>query len=164
MSVPDCIEKTITLRAPIARVWRAISDSDEFGKWFGMSLDGPFVAGERTVGKIRPTVADPEVAKLQEPHAGKAFELVIESIEPERLFAFRWHPFAVKPDTDYSQEPMTLVTFELTEVANGTRLRITESGFSQLPQARRAEAFNANDGGWEHQAKLIEKYLLAYAT
>jgi len=109
-------------------------------------------------------VADPEVAKLQEPHAGKAFELVIESIEPERLFAFRWHPFAVKPDTDYSQEPMTLVTFELTEVANGTRLRITESGFSQLPQARRAEAFNANDGGWEHQAKLIEKYLLAYAT
>jgi len=162
MVVPDCIEKCIILRAPLARVWRAISDSREFGKWFGMAIDGPFVAGERIVGRIRPTVADPEVAKMQEPHSGKSFELAIERIEPTRSFAFRWHPFAVDPNVDYSQEPGTLVTFELSEVPEGTQLRITESGFDQIPENRRSQAFNANEGGWEMQTMLIEKYLVAY--
>jgi uncharacterized protein YndB with AHSA1/START domain len=105
---------------------------------------------------------DPEVAKLQEPHAGKAFDFTIDRIEPERLFSFRWHPFAVEPGVDYSKEPATLVAFELAEVEGGTLLTITESGFDRIPLERRAKAFAANEGGWEHQTKLLEKYLLRY--
>lgn len=110
-------------------------------------------------GRIVPTKVDPEVAKLQEPHTGKRFQILVETIEPMTRFAFRWHPFAIDPSYDYSREPMTLVTFELSEAPEGTLLTITESGFDKIPIERRAQAFNANDGGWTHQAKLIEKYL-----
>ncbi len=164
MEVSDRIEKTITLRAPLARVWRAISDSREFGKWFGMAVNGPFVAGEKIVGTIQPTTVDLEVAKLQEPHAGTAFELTIERVEHEKCFAFRWHPFAVDANVDYKSEPATLVEFELAEVSGGTLLKITESGFDKLSLERRAKAFAANDNGWALQAKLIEKYLVAHVA
>lgn len=155
----DQIVKRIELKAPRERVWQAISDSACFGAWFGVQFDGPFVAGAPLRGRIFPTQIDPEVAKLQEPHTGKPFQILVESLEPMQRFAFRWHPFAIDPDHDYSQEPMTLVTFELSEAAGGTLLTITESGFDQLPVERRAQAFRANDGGWTHQTKLIEKYL-----
>jgi uncharacterized protein YndB with AHSA1/START domain len=155
----DRIEKRVLLAAPRERVWRAISDARQFGSWFGMSLDGPFVAGARLTGRIVPTTVDAEVAKMQKPHEGKAFEILVDRIEPMRLFSFRWHPFAVDPRADYSKEPTTLVTFELSEAAGGTQLTITESGFDQIPVARRAEAFKANDGGWQKQTELIQKYL-----
>ena len=88
----------------------------------------------------------------------------LDRIEPERVFAFRWHPYAIDPTKDYSQEPTTLVTFELSPVAGGTLLKISESGFDRVPLERRADAFTANEGGWEHQSKLIEKYLLRHAV
>jgi len=159
MTTTDRIAKQITLRAPLARVWRAISDASEFGAWFGVAFAGPFVAGEHLTGTIRPTVADAEVAKLQAPHVGKPFEITIERIEPPHRFAFRWHPFAIDPAVDYTSEPTTLVEFELREVPGGTLVAITESGFDRIPLARRAEAFTANAGGWEHQTRLLEKYL-----
>jgi uncharacterized protein YndB with AHSA1/START domain len=159
----DRIEKTVLLRAPRDRVWRAISDAKEFGTWFGVAFDGPFVAGKRLTGRIVPTRVDAEVGKAQEPHAGKAFELSIDRIEPMSLFSFRWHPFAVDPGVDYSIEPATLVTFELEEAPGGTRLTITESGFDRIPLERRAKAFASNEQGWTAQAKLIEKYLAAAA-
>jgi uncharacterized protein YndB with AHSA1/START domain len=155
----DQIQKKIVLKSARERVWRAISDSVCFGSWFGVEFDGPFVAGSRLHGRIVPTQVDPEVAKLQEPHIGKPFQLLVESIEPMNRFAFRWHPFAIDPNYDYSHEPMTLVTFELSDVDGGTLLTITESGFDQIPIERRAQAFESNDGGWTHQTKLVEKYL-----
>ena len=155
----DRIRKTILLKAPRDRVWRAISDSGEFGTWFGVELDGKFVPGGRLTGTIAPTKVDPDVAGLQEPHAGKTFELSVDRIEPMRLFSFRWHPFAVDEAVDYSTEPETLVVFKLDVVRGGTMLTIAESGFDQLPSGRREKALEANDGGWEHQTKLIEKYL-----
>ena len=155
------IEKKIVLKAPLDRVWRAISDSKEFGTWFGMAFDGPFVQGTRLKGKIVPTAVDAEVARLQKPHEGTAFEIAIEGVEPMRRFSFRWHPYAVDAGTDYSKEPTTLVTFELQEVSGGTQLIVTESGFDQIPLARRAAAFKANEGGWEMQTQLIAKYLAA---
>jgi uncharacterized protein YndB with AHSA1/START domain len=159
----DRIEKQILLKAPLARAWRAISNAEEFGLWFGVRFDGPFAEGARLTGRIAPTTVDPEVAKLQQPHAGKAFEIVVDRIEPMRRFSFRWHPFAVEPDIDYSAEPMTLVTFTLAEETGGTRLTITEEGFDRIPLARRARAFTANDGGWTKQTTLIEKYLARQA-
>lgn len=158
-STTDRIEKKILLKVPLERVWSAISDSARFGAWFGMKLDGPFEPGARLTGTIAPTQADPEVAKLQEPHVGKSFEIKVGRIEPMRHFSFYWHPYAVEPATDYSSEPMTLVAFELEPASGGTMLTITESGFDRIPVARRAEAFKANEGGWTHQARLIEKYL-----
>lgn len=155
----DRIEKKVLLRAPRERVWHAISDSKQFGSWFGVAFDGPFAPNKRMIGKIVPTTVDPEVAKLQEPHRGMAFEFAIDRIEPERILSFRWHPHAVDKGVDYSKEPSTLVTFELEEVSGGTMLKVTESGFDQIPIERRAKAFAANDGGWSHQMKLIEKYL-----
>src|SRR5215831_16631465 len=160
----DRIEKTILLRAPLARVWRAVSDAKQFGTWFGIEFDGPFVAGARVTGRIAPTKVDAEVAKAQQPYAGMAFEFSVDRIEPMRLVSFRWHPFAVDPNVDYSSEPSTLVMFLLEEVAGGTRLVITESGFDRIPLERRAKAFTANEQGWTAQAKLIEKYLAGAAN
>jgi uncharacterized protein YndB with AHSA1/START domain len=155
----DRIEKQITLKAPRSRVWKAISDASEFGRWFGVAFDSGFAPGARVTGRIAPTEVDPEVAKLQEPYAGMAFDFRVDRIEPERLFSFRWHPYAVEPGVDYSKEPETLVVFELSEVPGGTLLKISESGFDNLPIARRATAFNANEGGWEHQTRLLAKYV-----
>jgi uncharacterized protein YndB with AHSA1/START domain len=155
----DRIEKQIILRATRERVWQAISDSAQFGIWFGVAFDGPFVAGQAMIGRIVPTQVDPDVARLQEPHRGTAFRIVVERIEPMEIFAFRWHPFAIDPAYDYEAEPMTLVTFGLSDVEDGVLLSITETGFDRLPMARRAQAWQANDGGWQHQTRLIERYL-----
>lgn len=157
--VPDTIEKHAVLRAPRERVWRAISEARQFGAWFGVEFDNEFVVGARLAGKIVPTQADPEIARLQEPYAGFPFAFHVEQIEPMRLFSFRWHPFAIDRDADYSAEPMTRVEFSLEDAGEDTRLTIKESGFEQLPLARRGQAYVANDGGWAHQIKLVEKYL-----
>jgi uncharacterized protein YndB with AHSA1/START domain len=157
--ISDRIEKKILLRAPRKRVWRAISDSSEFGTWFGMKFDGPFAPGACMRGVIVPTTVDAEVANAQKKHEGMPFEITIEQLEPERLFSFRWHPFAVEPGVDYSSEPTTLIVFLLEDVEDGVMLTVTESGFDQIPLARRAKAFTANEGGWSMVMKLIETYL-----
>jgi uncharacterized protein YndB with AHSA1/START domain len=155
----DRIHKRALLAAPLARVWRAVSDAGEFGSWFGVAFDGPFAPGQTLRGKIVPTKADAEVARTQEPYKGAAFEIVVDRIEPMRLFSFRWHPFAVEVGVDYSGEPMTLVTFELSEAAGGTELTITETGFDRIPLARRAKALAMNEGGWTAQIRLVGKYV-----
>lgn len=155
----DRIEKKILLRAPRARVWRALTNSTEFGTWFGMAFDGPFRPGARVNGVIVGTKVNAEVAALQKPHEGKKFAIIIEQMEPEKLFSFRWHPHAVDPNVDYSAEPTTLVAFTLEEKPEGIVVTVTESGFDQIPLARRAEAFKANEQGWGMVIKLVEEYL-----
>ena len=160
---PDRIEKKILLKAPLARVWRAISDAAQFGTWFGVAFDGPFVAGQKVAGRIVPTKVDPEVAAAQKEFEGAPFDIIVDRIEPERLFSFRWHPYAAEKDHDYSKEERTLVTFELEAVDGGTLLRVTESGFDKVPLERRAKAFTMNEGGWEAQTRLVQKYLEQHA-
>lgn len=155
----DRIEKEVLLRAPLDRIWRAIGNADEFGRWFGVRLDGPFVAGTTVTGLITPTTVDDDVAKAQEPYAGQADAWEIVAVEPPRRLAFRWHPYAVEPGTDYSQEPSTLVEFTLTETDDGVLLRIVESGFDAIPAERRASTFEANSEGWAAQTELVRKYL-----
>jgi uncharacterized protein YndB with AHSA1/START domain len=148
-SSTDRIEKQVTLRAPRARVWRALTDAAEFGTWFGMKLEGPIVAGTTVRGRV--TIPKYEHLTL---------ELVVERIEPQRLFSYRWHPGATDPAYDYSKEPMTLVEFRLADAADGgTSLVIVESGFDQLPVSRRASAFRSNDGGWTQQVRNIERHV-----
>ena len=156
---PDRIQKQVLLKAPRERVWRALSEADRFGTWFGVRFDGPFVEGERLTGTIAPTQVDDQVAKMQSPYEGTPFEWVIEKIEPMRRIAFRWHPFGIDKTIDYSGEPMTLIVFELRDATEGILLTVTESGFDKLPPERRAKAFGANEGGWTHQMQLIRKYL-----
>jgi len=156
----DRIEKNILLRSPRKRVWRALSDSTEFGTWFGVKFDGPFAPGASMRGVIVTTAVNADVANAQKPYEGMPFEITIERMEPDRLFSFRWHPFAVEPGVDYSAEPMTLVVFTLEEVADGVMLTVTESGFDGIPLARRAKAFTANEQGWGMMVKLIEEYLV----
>jgi uncharacterized protein YndB with AHSA1/START domain len=156
----DRIEKKVLLHAPRNRVWRALSDSTEFGTWFGVKFEGPFTPGASLRGVIVPTKVNAEVAKAQKPYEGKPFDITIERMEPERLFSFRWHPFAVEPGVDYSAEPTTLVEFALEEVPAGVMLTVTESGFDQIPLARRAKAFTANEQGWGMVVKLVEEYLV----
>lgn len=160
----DRIEKRVLLKAPQERVWQAISDYRQFGIWFGVSFEGPFVAGAPLHGRITLTTVDPEVAKLQKPYENLAFDIRVERVEPIHHFSFRWHPHAHDPGVDYSKEKMTLVVFELAAAPGGTLLTITESGFDRIPLARRAAAFAANDGGWTHQCKLIEKYLALHSS
>jgi uncharacterized protein YndB with AHSA1/START domain len=155
----DRIEKQILLRTSLERAWRALSDSAEFGAWFGMKIDGPFSVGAVMPCAIVPTTVNAEVAAAQKPYEGKRFEITIEAMEPERLFSFRWCPFAVEPGVDYSAEPTTLVTFTLKQVTDGIMLTVVESGFDQIPLARRAKAFAANEGGWTMAVKLIEAYV-----
>jgi uncharacterized protein YndB with AHSA1/START domain len=158
-STTDRIQKKVLLRAPRSRVWRAISDAKQFGSWFGMKVEGAFNPNTTVKGTITPTTVDDDVASKQKDFDGMPFELYIDRVEPERLFSFKWHPFAIEKDVDYSKEPTTLVSFELEEVTDGVMLTVTESGFDRIPLARRAKAFAANDGGWTLQMKLIEKYL-----
>jgi uncharacterized protein YndB with AHSA1/START domain len=155
----DRIEKTILLRAPLKRVWRALSDSSEFGNWFGMRFNAPFAPGATMTAVIVPTTVNQEVAKMQKPYEGISFEIKIAQMQPERLFSFRWHPGAVEPGIDYASEPTTLVVFTLEKAPDGVQLTVTESGFDQIPLARRAKAFSANEGGWTLVIKLIEEYL-----
>ena len=155
----DRIEKQVLLKAPRERVWRALSEADQFGTWFGVAFDGPFVEGERQTGRIVPTQVDEEVAAMQKAFEGMPFEWLVEKIEPMQRIAFRWHPFAVDNTRDYSSEPMTLIVFELHDAPDGIMLVVTESGFDKLPPERRAKAFAANEGGWTHQMKLIAKFL-----
>jgi uncharacterized protein YndB with AHSA1/START domain len=144
----DRIEKKIELKAPISRVWRALTDYREFGEWFRVKLDGPFVPGQISTGHI----TYPGYEHL-------TWEAVVQKMEPERLFSFTWHPYAVDPKADYSQEPPTLVEFRLEKTAGGTLLRLTESGFDKIPAHRRDQAFRMNDGGWAQQMKNIESYV-----
>jgi uncharacterized protein YndB with AHSA1/START domain len=144
----DRIEKHIVLAAPRSRVWRAITSAEEFGKWFGVTLDGPFAENTPVSGRINTKGFE-----------GLKFELMIERIEPQRYFSYRWHPYAVDPKVDYSAEPSTLVEFTFSEVAGGTALDIVESGFERIPLRRRAEAFRMNDGGWSEQIQNIERYV-----
>jgi uncharacterized protein YndB with AHSA1/START domain len=158
-STMDRIEKKVTLHAPLARVWRAISDAKEFGLWFGMELDAPFVAGTTVTGRIAPTTVDAEVAKQQQPHAGVPVRLYVERVEPMSLLSFRWHPGAVEPGLDLSKAPSTLVSFALEKRAGETLLTITESGFDAIPLDRRAKIFAGNEAGWSAQTRLIAQYL-----
>jgi uncharacterized protein YndB with AHSA1/START domain len=151
-SSTDRIVKKTVLRASQERVWNAIADAKQFGSWFGMEFEGSFTAGTPIRARIAPTKVDPEVAKEQEPYAGTEFTIRIERVEPMRLFSFRWHPYGEAHVT-------TLVTFELEPAADGTAVTITESGFDAIPLERRAKAFAKNEGGWEHQLRLIAKYL-----
>src|SRR3979411_1677438 len=156
----DRIEKKILLHAPRQRVWRALSDSTEFGGWFGVKFDEQFAQGASIHGVIVPTAVNAEVAKAKKEYEGMPFEITIEQIQPERLCSFRWHPFAVERGVDYSTEPTTLVVFALEEVPNGVQLTVTESGFDRIPLARRLKAFTANEQGWSMVVKLIEDYLV----
>lgn len=144
----DRIEKKIALAAPVSRVWRALTDHREFGEWFRVKIDGPFKAGEVSRGHI--TYSGYEHIQ---------WEAVIQTIDPERLFSFTWHPYAIDPKVDYSKEPPTLVEFRLEKTAEGTLLTVTESGFDKIPSHRRIEAFRMNEGGWAEQVKNIAAYV-----
>jgi len=144
----DRIEKSIILRAPRSRVWKALADADAFGKWFGVKLNGPFAPGARLKGQV-----------LHKGYEHCLFEITVERIEPERMLSWRWHPHAIDPKKDYSAEPTTLVVFELQDAAEGTLLTVVESGFEGLPLTRRSEAYRGNEQGWAAQMKAIEKYV-----
>ena len=155
----DRIEKKILLHAPLARVWRALSDSAEFGAWFGMRLDGPFTPGATLRGVLTPTTVDAEVGNAQKPHAGLTFEITVEQVEPGRRLSLRWHPNAVEKGVDYSAEPTTLVVFTLETAPDGLWLTVSESGFDSIPLERRAQACSANERGWSMMVKVIAKYV-----
>ncbi|MBL0180661.1 MAG: SRPBCC family protein [Gemmatimonadetes bacterium] len=142
------MEKAPRRCCPRARVWRALSDATEFGTWFGITLDGPFVPGTTVHGNLR-------MAGLE--HV--TLEMRIERVEPEGYFSYQWHPGAIDPKVDYTTEPMTLVEFLLKETATGTAITIIESGFDQLPATRRVEAFRMNTGGWNGQSKKLAGYV-----
>ncbi|HSY12570.1 MAG TPA: SRPBCC family protein [Verrucomicrobiae bacterium] len=142
------IEKKIELKAPLSRVWRALTDYREFGEWFRVKLDGPFVPGQVSSGHI----TWPGYEHLK-------WEAVVQEMEPEQYFAYTWHPYAVDPSVDYSTETPTLVEFRLEKTADGTLLTVTESGFEDVPSERRDEAFRKNEGGWAQQMKNIESYV-----
>jgi uncharacterized protein YndB with AHSA1/START domain len=142
------IEKYIEIKAPVSRVWKALTDHEQFGEWFRVRLDSPFKAGEVSRGNI----TWPGYEHLK-------WEATVKAIEPEHYFAFTWHPYSVDPKVDYSKETPTLVEFRLDPTANGTLLSVTESGFENVPAHRRLEAFRMNDNGWAQQMKNIEIYV-----
>jgi uncharacterized protein YndB with AHSA1/START domain len=162
--VTDRIEKRVLLRAPRARVWKALTDVRAFQEWFGVKFDRPFTPGALLRGVIVGTTIDAEVAKAQRQHAAVPFEITVDRVEPERLFSFRWHPFAVDQKVDYSTEPTTLIEFALEDAPDGIMLTVSESGFDRIPLERRAQAFTSNDEGWSIMVKLIEAYLAQQAA
>lgn len=149
MHSSDRIERKILLKAPRSQVWRALVNAEAFGQWFGVALEGRrFVAGERTQGQI----TYPGYEHL-------IWDVAVERVEPERVFSFRWHPYAIEPQVDYSQEPETRVQFELEDMDGGTLLKVVESGFNGIPEARRLKAFRMDSRGWDEQMANIEAFL-----
>src|SRR5262249_33961682 len=146
--ITDRIEKSVALRLPRKRVWKAFSDANAFGEWFGVKLNGTFQPGARLTGKV-----------THKGYENYPFEFTIDRIEPERLLSFRWHPNAVDIGKDYSSEPKTLVVFNLEDADGGTKLTIVESGFDSLPQERRRPAYEGNEKGWAMQVESIQRYL-----
>jgi uncharacterized protein YndB with AHSA1/START domain len=144
----DRIEKQIDIAAPVSRVWRALTDHREFGEWFRVKIDAPFIAGQVSRGHT----TWPGYEHLK-------WEALIQKIEPQRYFSFQWHPYAVDPKQDYSGEPMTLVEFHLEKSTKGSLLKVVESGFDKLPVARRSVAFLKNGEGWGQQITNIEDYV-----
>ncbi|MDB5775770.1 MAG: vanillate O-demethylase oxidoreductase VanB [Herbaspirillum sp.] len=144
----DRIEKSIHLNAPIDRVWRALTDHTEFGAWFRVKLDGPFSPGQASTGRM----TYPGYEHIE-------WRATVQKMEAPRLFSFTWHPYAIDPTLDYSQETPTLVEFLLEAVADGTHLRIVESGFDALPAHRTADALRMNSGGWDQQMENIKKHV-----
>jgi uncharacterized protein YndB with AHSA1/START domain len=142
------IERSIEVAAPQSRVWQALTDHREFGAWFRARLDSPFRAGEVSRGRIT-------VPGFEHVH----WEATVTRMEPERLFAFTWHPYAVEPDVDYAAEEPTLVEFRLEPTPEGTRVTVTESGFERIPAHRRDQAFRMNDGGWARQLENIARHV-----
>jgi uncharacterized protein YndB with AHSA1/START domain len=153
MSDTDRFEKQIVLDAPRGRVWRALTDVREFNEWFGVALTTPFVPGAVVSGKI----ATP-------PYQHVTATIWVVAMEPERLFSFRWHPYAIEEGVDYSAEPTTLVIFTLDDVDGGTRLTVVESGFDAIPESRRARAFRANSEGWAIQLENVRRYVREHPT
>lgn len=143
------IEKQIELKAPVTRVWRALTDYREFGEWFRVNLEGPFAPGQISSGRI----TNPK-------HAHLRLEVVVQTLEPEHRFSFTWHPYAIDLDKDYTHETPTLVEFKLEPTPTGTLLTVTESGFDKLPSDRSLEAFRMNDGGWARQMENIAAYVI----
>ena len=144
----DRIEKQVFLRAPRSRVWRALTQAEEFGSWFGVKLDGKLAPQRSVTGRI-----------TSKGYEHLTFELQVQQIDPESYFSYRWHPYAIDPKTDYSNEQPTLVEFTLEKSNGGTRLTVTESGFGKIPAWRRDEAFRMNSGGWTEQIKNIHAHL-----
>jgi uncharacterized protein YndB with AHSA1/START domain len=144
----DRIEKQVEIAAPVARVWQALTDSRQFGEWFLVKMEGPFVAGKPVAGQI--THPGYEHVRMQ---------IVVKAIDPETLFSVTWHPYAIDSKVDYTQEEPTLIEFRLKATAGGTLLTVTESGFDKIPAQRRAEAFLRNDSGWAQQMKNIQAYV-----
>jgi uncharacterized protein YndB with AHSA1/START domain len=144
----NVIEKRIKIDAPVSRVWRALTDHKEFGTWFRVKLDGPFVPGQVSRGRI----TYPGYEHLK-------WEATVDTMEPEWLFSFTWHPYAVDPDIDYSSEPTTLVEFRLEVKDGGTLLTVTETGFDAIPKDRRFEAYRMNEGGWTEQMDNVRRHV-----
>jgi uncharacterized protein YndB with AHSA1/START domain len=142
------IEKTIELNVTIGRVWKAITDHREFGEWFRVQLDGPFVPGEVSSGHM----TYPGFEHVR-------WEATVKRMDEPDLFSFTWKPYAIAPDVDYSGETPTLVEFRLEPTSSGTRLTVTETGFENVPADRRAEAFRMNDGGWAEQVRNVKAYV-----
>ncbi len=147
-STTDRIEKTVDIRAGIDRVWRALTDHDEFGSWFRVKIDGPFVVGTASTGHI----TYPGFEHVR-------WESFVKDMEAPNYSAFTWHPYAIEPDVDYSKEPPTLVEFKLEPIENGTRLTVVESGFDALPAERQPLALRMNDGGWQEQVGNIKAHV-----
>ena len=148
-STLDRIERSVLLKAPRSRVWRAISDAEEFGSWFGVSYRGQTIAAGKT---LRGPVSNPGYEHIY-------MEIIIERFEPEHLLSWRWHPAAIDPDVDYSAEPMTLVVFTLTDAEGGTRITVVESGLQGIPELRRAQVLRLNTEGWEQQMVKLKAYV-----
>jgi uncharacterized protein YndB with AHSA1/START domain len=144
----DRIEKQIELKAPRSRVWRALTDYREFSAWFRVNLESPFVPGQTSRGQI----TYPGYEHVQ-------MEVVVQKMEPEHLFSYTWHPYAIEPGVDYSEETPTMVEFTLKEITGGTLLTVTESGFQKLPPSRRAEAFRMDSEGWSEQLENIARHV-----
>jgi uncharacterized protein YndB with AHSA1/START domain len=147
----DRVEKRIHLKAPRSRVFQALADSQQFSKWFCMNIEGPFVPGKTNHARL---IDSPRYGHID-------IAMRVERIDPETLFSYRWHPYALDDKVDYSQEPMTLCSFALSDHEGGTLLHLTESGFDSLPASRRDLAFRMNDGGWTEQAERIKRYVEA---
>jgi uncharacterized protein YndB with AHSA1/START domain len=145
-AVQDAIVKEIEIKAPIDKVWDAITMPEHLGAWFG---DSGATVDFRVGGEMALT--------WQEHGTGWA---VIDAIEPKTRFVWRWARTSEKKPTPGDQ---TTVEFTLAESGDGTLLRVVESGFTSLAmdEATQAAARDENVGGWDWEIGELKDYVEA---
>lgn len=143
----DRIEREMIVPNPPDQVWEAITEPRSLSQWFGDVAEVDLRPGGE--------------ARFGWTEYGSVFNAVVEVVDPPHTFAYRW---SAVPNGPLEAATSTLVTFSLSEVREGTRVRVVETGFASLPEDLYDRSLEENTKGWESEFDDLRRHLLQEAA